>query len=134
MLKYKLIRRSISPYSAPVLPVIKKDEGEKMRLCIDFRKLNKVAIADNYPLPRIGDIIDKLSGSQILSTLYISSGFWHVREEDKDIQKTAFVSQNGHYEWLVMPFSFRNSPTIFQRIVYTGCPRNMYLKVIANSF
>ena len=75
-LKYKLIRRSIPSYSVSVTLVSKKDKGEKMRLSIDCLKLNKVTIADNYSFPRIEDILDKLSGSQIFSTLDISSGFF----------------------------------------------------------
>jgi len=118
LLKHNLIRRSVSPYSAPVTLVNKKDEGEKTRLCIDFRKLNQISIADNYPFPRIEDIIDKLSGSIVFSTIDISSGFWHVRVNPGDIHKTGFVTQNDHFEWLVMPFGFRNSPAIFQRIIY----------------
>jgi len=118
LLKFNLIRKSNSPYSFPVTLVNKKDEGEKSRLCIDFRQLNKIAIADNFPFPRIEDIIDKLAGSKYFSALDISSSFWHIKMRNEDIQKTAFVTQNDHFEWTVMPFGYRNSPAIFQRALY----------------
>ena len=76
-------------------------------------------IADNYPFPRIDDILDKISEAKIFSVFDISSGFWHVSMSPDDISKTAFVTMNDHFEWLVMPFGFRNSPAIFQRIIYT---------------
>lgn len=119
LLKRKLIRRSLSAYAFPITLVSKKDEGEKSRLVVDYRKLNKITLADNYPFPRIDDIIDKLYGSAIFSVFDISSGFWHVPMHPRDIQKTAFVTMNDHFEWLVMPFGFRNAPAIFQRIIYT---------------
>ena len=119
LLEKNLIRKSVSPYSFPVTLVDKKDEGKKTRLCIDFRKLNQVSIADNFPFPRLQDIIDKLYDSKYFTTLDISSGFWHVKVAPKDIQKFAFVTMNDHYEWLVMPFGYRNSPAIFQRVIYS---------------
>jgi hypothetical protein len=117
LLEKNLIRKSLSSYSFPVTLVDKKDEGKKSRLCVDYRKLNSIAIADNYPFPRIDDIIDKLHDCEYFSTLDISSGFWHIKVEPKDIHKTAFVTMNDHYEWLVMPFGYRNSPSVFQRII-----------------
>ena len=118
LLDHGLIRKSTSPYAFPVTLVHKKDEGEKNRLCIDFRKLNTITITDSYPFPRIEDIIDQLYNCKVFSILDLSSGFWHVRVHRNDIYKTAFVTQYDHFEWLVMPFGFRNSPAIFQRIIY----------------
>ena len=119
LLEKNLIRKSVSPYSFPVTLADKKDEGAKTRLCIDLRKLNQITIADNFPFPRLDDIIDKLHDSEYFTTLDISSGFWHIKVHEKDIHKFAFVTQSEHYEWLVMPFGFRNSPAIFQRIIFT---------------
>jgi len=118
LLNHGLIRKSTSPYAFPITLVNKKDEGEKTRLCIDFRKLNAVTVTDSYPFPRIEDIIDQLYNCEIFSILDLNSGFWQVRVHPKDTHKTAFVTQYDHYEWLVMPFGFRNSPATFQRIIY----------------
>jgi len=124
LLEHKLIQPSISPYSAPVTLVSKKDEGEKSRLVVDFRALNKITIVDSYPFPRIEDIIDKLHGSKIFTTLDISSGFWYVQMKSENVHKTAFSTQSGHHEFLVCPFGFRNSPAIFQRAIFRILGRN----------
>jgi hypothetical protein len=119
LLEKKLIRKSVSPYSFPITLADKKDEGKRTRLCIDFRKLNSIVIPDNFPFPRIEDIIDQLHNCRFFSCLDISSGFWHIKVYPRDIHKLAFVTMNEHYEWLVMPFGFRSSPQIFQRIIHT---------------
>jgi putative transposase len=124
LLEKGIIRRSYSPYSAPVTLVGKKDEGEKTRLCIDLRQLNKITIPDNYPFPRIEDIIDKLYNSKYFTTLDITSGFWIVPVHPDDIHKTAFATMDDHFEFLVMPFGFRNAPAIFQRVIYTILRKN----------
>ena len=132
LLDHGLIRKSTSPYAFPVTLVHKKDEGEKNRLCIDFRKLNTITITDSYPFPRIEDIIDQLYNCKVFSILDLSSGFWHVRVHPKDIYKTAFVTQYDHFEWLVMPFGFRNSPAIFQRIIYNILQKHNLTKFTKN--
>ena len=117
LLKYNLIHKSFSPYSGPVTLADKKDEGKRSRLCTDLRKLNEITVPDNFPFPLFNDIIDLLYDCEYFTTLDITSGFWHVRMHPKHIYKTAFVTKNDHLEWLVMPFGFRNSPRIFQRII-----------------
>lgn len=94
LLEKNLIRKSTSSYAFPITLVYKKDEREKSRLCIDFRKLNEISIADNQPFPRIDDMIDKVYDSEYFTTIDISNGFWHVRVYSKDIHKTAFVTMN----------------------------------------
>jgi len=93
-----MIRKSVSSYSFPVTLVKKKDQDEKTRLCIDYRKINLVNIPDNYPFPRIEDIIDQLHGCKFYTILDMCSGFWHLRIHSKDVYKTAFVTQDDHYE------------------------------------
>lgn len=118
LLKYKLIEPSNSPYSFPVTLVNKKTEGEKTRLCINFRQLNKIAIADTYSFPRIEDIIDRLDGKKYFNTLDVSCGFWHIKMRKQDIARIAFCTQREKFQWIVMPFGFRNSSAIFQRSLH----------------
>ncbi|KZR95678.1 Uncharacterized protein APZ42_010444, partial [Daphnia magna] len=81
MLQNKIIRESHSPFSAAIVMVNKKD-GE-MRMCIDFRQLNKITIKDRYPLPRIDDTVDALCGSKYFSTLDLFSGYWQIEIEER---------------------------------------------------
>ena len=85
-----------------MLFVKKKDES--MRLCIDYRELNKVTIKNRYPLPRIDDLFYQLQGASVFSKIDLRSGYYQLKIKSEDVSKTAFRTRYGHYEFLVMPF------------------------------
>ena len=109
------IQPSTSPFGAPVLFVPKPDGT--MRMCIDYRELNKLSLRNKYPLPRIDDLLDNLQGSQYFSSLDLASGYWQITLNEEDVQKTAFNTHIGKYEWKVMPFGLTNAPSIFQTLM-----------------
>ena len=115
MLDAKVIRRSRSPWSFPVVIVDKKD-GSK-RFCVDFRKLNQVTKKNSYPLPVIDDILALLGKAKIFISLDLKSGYWQVLMNESDKEKTAFACHRGLFEFNVMPFGLSNAPAVFQELM-----------------
>lgn len=124
LLDAKLIVESNSPFASPVTLAYKKEENRKSRLCIDFTALNKLVVPESYPFPRIEDLLDRTYSCKYFTTLDINSAFWSIPIRVEDRSKLAFITQEGHYEFNVLPFGFRNAPCIFQRILSNILRRN----------
>src|ERR1700733_2776709 len=113
MLANRTIEPAVSEWASNVVLARKKDGS--LRFCIDYRRLNERTKKDSYPLPRVEDCLDALSGSTWFSTLDLRSGYHQVAMDPKDAHKTAFVTRRGIFKWKVMPFGFCNAPATFQR-------------------
>jgi len=105
--------------------LVNKKDGS-MRLCIDYRQLNKVTIKNRYPLPRINDLMDQLVGAHVFSKIDLRSGYHQIKVKDEDMQKTTFRTRYRHYEYTVMPFGVTNAPVFMEymnRIFHTYLDR-----------
>jgi transposase InsO family protein len=110
------IRPSKSPVGAPILFVPKADGT--MRLCVDYRGLNKVTIKNRYPIPLVSEMLDRLSKAKLFTKLDLRDAYHRLRVKEGDEWKTAFKTRYGHFEYLVMPFGLANAPATFQSYIH----------------
>ena len=114
-LRIGFIRPTNSPHGAPILFIKKKDGS--LRLCVDFRGLNKISKKDRYPLPIISDLLKTAGKARVYTALDLRHAYHLVRIAEGDEWKTAFHTRYGSFEWLVMPFGLTNAPASFQRFM-----------------
>ena len=115
MLAQGVIRQVQSPYTSRVVLVPKKDGT--LRFCVDYRRLNRITVKDNMPLPRIADVLDSVGNASWFTSLDLQSGYWQIPMDPEDILKTGFVTKRGTYAFEVMPFGLTNAPATFQRLM-----------------
>jgi len=113
MIHNKVIEPSKSPWSFPIVLVPKKDGT--IRFCVDYRRLNDITKKDSYALPRIDSSLAMLSGNQFFSSLDLAAGYFQIPMDEKDKEKTAFITDSGLWQFNVMPFGLTNGPATFQR-------------------
>ena len=115
MLDKEVIRPSTSPWSSPVVLVPKKNGN--IRFCVDYWKINKITIKDSYPLPRIDDTLQMLRGANTFTSLDLKAGYWQIPIQEDHYEKMAFITHDGLYQFISMPFGLCNAPATFQRLM-----------------
>ena len=117
MLAAGVVEPSTSPWTFPIVPVRKKDGT--VRLCVDYRPLNKVTEDDVYQMPRVDDLVERIGKANFISALDLSKGYYQVAVRPEDRAKTAFTSPVGKFQFTKMPFGLKGAPSTFQRLMDT---------------
>ncbi|XP_068213208.1 uncharacterized protein [Palaemon carinicauda] len=117
MLDMGIIQESASPYALPVV-IVKKSDGSN-RVCIDFRKLNRITIFDPEPMVTADDVFARLSESNFFTKIDFTKGYWQIKVRSEDVPKTAFVTPDGQYEFLKMPFGMVNAGATYVKCMQT---------------
>lgn len=115
MLDADIIRKSQSPWAAPIVLIRKKDNS--IRFCIDYRKINQITKINSYPLAHIDDILNLLGKARYFSNYDLKSGYWQLAMDPVDREKTAFTCHKGLFEFNVMPFGLTNAPVVFSELM-----------------
>ncbi|KAL6737824.1 hypothetical protein Aduo_011435 [Ancylostoma duodenale] len=115
--KRGIVEKSNSPWAFPIVLVEKKDGS--LRLCVDYRELNKRIKQDSYPLPTMDAILQSLAGKNFFSTLDLCSGYWQIPLSDNAKEKSAFTTPEGFFHFSVTPCGLSTSPAVFQRMMDT---------------
>ena len=131
LLEKGFICPSVSPWGVSVLFVKKKDGT--LRLCVDYRQLNKMTMKNKHPLPRIDDLFDQLKGASVFLKIDLQSKYHQLRIKNTDVHKTTFRTRYGHYEFLVMLFRLTNAPMDFMdlmnHVFMTNAPIDQFFVV-----
>src|SRR6476619_1776903 len=115
-LKDGILEMSKSPYGAPVL-FVPKPNGRGLRLYVDYRALNAITVKNRYPIPRIDDLLDAVSGAKFFTSLDLTSGYHQVLISEEDRPKTAFRTPMGHFQFKVLIEGLTNAPATFQSVM-----------------